>query len=80
MTAGKRRSSVIVWAHASGSGSSGTGTIAQKYDGSAHRTPGRPLTPTEISDLVIRMAEENSSAMDCNALSTPDKSPSLVNV
>ena len=33
--------------------------IAQKYDGSAHRTPGRPLTPTEISDLVIRMAEEN---------------------
>jgi len=33
--------------------------IAQKYDGSAHRTPGRPLTPTEISDLVIRMADEN---------------------
>lgn len=33
--------------------------IAQKYDGSAHRTPGRPLTSTEISDLVIRMAEEN---------------------
>ena len=33
--------------------------IAQKYDGSAYRTPGRPLTSTEISDLVIRMAEEN---------------------
>ena len=33
--------------------------IAQKYDGSVHRTPGRPLTPTEISDLVIRMADEN---------------------
>src|SRR5215470_11882921 len=33
--------------------------IAQKYDGSAYRTPGRPLTSTEISALVIRMAEEN---------------------
>ena len=33
--------------------------IAQKYDGSAYRTPGRPLTSTKISDLVIRMAEEN---------------------
>jgi putative transposase len=33
--------------------------IAQKYDGTAYRTPGRPLTSTEISDLVIRMAEEN---------------------
>src|SRR5215813_11581536 len=34
--------------------------IANKYDGSAFRTPGRPLTSTEISNLVIRMAEENS--------------------
>jgi putative transposase len=33
--------------------------IAQKYDGSACRTPGRPVTSTEISNLVIRMAEEN---------------------
>ena len=33
--------------------------IAQKYDGSAYRTPRRPLTSTGISDLVIRMAEEN---------------------
>src|SRR5215831_3731117 len=33
--------------------------IAQKYDGSAYRTLGRPLTSIEISDLVIRMAEEN---------------------
>jgi transposase InsO family protein len=33
--------------------------IAQKYDGSEYRTPGRPLTSTAISDLVIRMAEEN---------------------
>jgi putative transposase len=33
--------------------------IAQEYDGSAYRTPGRPLTSSEISDLVIRMAEDN---------------------
>src|SRR5256884_6426188 len=33
--------------------------IAKKYDGSAFRTPGRPRTATEISDLVVRMAEEN---------------------
>jgi hypothetical protein len=33
--------------------------IAQRYDGSAYRTPGRPVTSAEISDLVIRMAEEN---------------------
>src|SRR5215467_12624093 len=32
--------------------------IAKKYDGSAFRTPGRPRTPTEISNLVVRMAEE----------------------
>jgi transposase InsO family protein len=35
--------------------------IAKKYDGSAFRTPGRPLTSTEISNLVVRMAEENRS-------------------
>src|SRR5262249_22745638 len=35
--------------------------IAKKYDGSAFRTPGRPRTPTEISNLVVRMAEENRS-------------------
>ena len=33
--------------------------IAQKYDGSAYRSPGRPKTLTEISDLVLRMAQEN---------------------
>jgi hypothetical protein len=33
--------------------------IAQKYDGSANRSPGRPTTLTEISDLVVRMAAEN---------------------
>src|SRR5438105_4919419 len=33
--------------------------IAKKYDGSAYRTPGRPPTTSELSDLVVRMAEEN---------------------
>ena len=33
--------------------------IAQKYDGSGKREPGRPRTPDEIETLVIRMAEEN---------------------
>jgi len=33
--------------------------IAKKYDGSAFRTAGRPRTSTEISNLVVRMAEEN---------------------
>jgi transposase InsO family protein len=33
--------------------------IAQKYDGSARRAPGRPRTATEIEALVVRMAEEN---------------------
>src|SRR5262245_53124009 len=33
--------------------------IANKYDGSALRTPGRPLTTIELSSLVVRMAEEN---------------------
>src|SRR5438105_4970892 len=35
--------------------------IAKKYDGSAFRTPGRPPTSTEISNLVLRMAEEKPS-------------------
>src|SRR3989442_14289300 len=35
--------------------------IAMKYDGSARRTPGRPPMSTEISNLVLRMAEENRS-------------------
>ena len=33
--------------------------IAQKYDGTAHRAPGRPRTGGEIESLVVRMAEEN---------------------
>ena len=33
--------------------------IAQKYDGSSFRTPGRRRTGREIADLVVRMAEEN---------------------
>src|SRR5260370_37748770 len=33
--------------------------IAQKYDGTAHRAPGRPRAAAEIQSLVVRMAEEN---------------------
>ena len=33
--------------------------IAQKYDGSARRRRGRPLTPQVIAELVVRMAVEN---------------------
>ena len=33
--------------------------IAQKYDGSGKRGPGRPRTANEIETLVTRMAEEN---------------------
>ncbi len=33
--------------------------IVQKYDGSARRSRGRPVTPREIADLVVRMAVEN---------------------
>src|SRR5664279_4726250 len=33
--------------------------IAQKYDGSARRVPGRPRTAAEIEILVVSMAEEN---------------------
>ena len=33
--------------------------IAQKYDGTAHRSPGRPHIAGEIEALVVRMAEEN---------------------
>src|ERR1035441_4596095 len=33
--------------------------IAQKYNGMAHRTPGRPRTSGEIEALVVRIAEEN---------------------
>src|SRR3954447_13757443 len=33
--------------------------ITQKYDGSARRKPGRPVTKKDIAALVLRMAEEN---------------------
>ena len=33
--------------------------IAQKYDGSGKRGPGRPRTAGETEALVVRMAEEN---------------------
>lgn len=33
--------------------------IAQKYDGSANRAPGRPRKAREIEALIVRLAEEN---------------------
>jgi hypothetical protein len=33
--------------------------IAQQYDGSARRGPGRPPVPAEIHALIMRMATEN---------------------
>src|SRR5438309_10651164 len=33
--------------------------IAQKYDGSGHRRPGRPRTAASVEDLVVHMAEQN---------------------
>jgi hypothetical protein len=35
--------------------------IAQKYDGSAYRAPGRPRTAMEIAALVVRFATENQT-------------------
>ena len=35
--------------------------IANKYDGSDHRKPGRPRTSADIEALVVRMAEDNRS-------------------
>ena len=35
--------------------------IAQKYDGSARRSPGRPATGKELEELVVRLATENRS-------------------
>ena len=35
--------------------------IAEKYDGSASRMPGRPRTVAEVEELVVRMAKENPS-------------------
>jgi hypothetical protein len=33
--------------------------IANKYDGSAQRRPGRPRTVADLTALVVRMAQEN---------------------
>jgi transposase len=33
--------------------------IAEKYDGSGKRRPGRPRKPSEIEDVLVHMAEEN---------------------
>ncbi len=35
------------------------GLIAKKYDGSARRRQGRPMTPQDVAELVVRMAREN---------------------
>src|SRR5207237_857233 len=48
--------------------------IAKKYDGSAYRVRGRPQTATEISGLVVRMADDNRRwgyRRPPGALSTP---------
>ena len=33
--------------------------IARKYDGRSRRSPGRPCTPAEIRELILKMAQEN---------------------
>ena len=33
--------------------------IAEKYDGSTKRGPGRPRTASEVEDVVVRLAQEN---------------------
>jgi hypothetical protein len=35
--------------------------ITKKYDGSKSRTAGRPRTPAEIEELILRMARQNST-------------------
>ena len=35
--------------------------VARKFDGSKHRTPGRPRVDREVEKLIVRMAEENRS-------------------
>jgi hypothetical protein len=47
--------------------------IAQKYDGSGQRGPGRPRTAREIEAVVVRMAEENRDwgAIDASRVRCP---------
>jgi hypothetical protein len=35
--------------------------VARKFDGSKHRSPGRPRVDKAIEELIVRMAEENPS-------------------
>ena len=57
--------------------------IAQKYDGSGRRGPGRPRTADEIETMVIRMAEVNKdwgylgSRVRCPTLATRSRAARL---
>lgn len=35
--------------------------VANKYDGSAKRGPGRPAKPEELRDLILTVARDNPS-------------------
>ena len=45
--------------------------IAQKYDGSSKRGPGRPRTAGEIEALVLRMADDRIGAIDESRVHCP---------
>ena len=49
--------------------------IARKYDGSPRRRRGRPITPREIADLVVRMAGENPQWASCINARRPSRLP-----
>src|SRR5664279_892930 len=42
--------------------------IAQKYDGTAHRAPGRPRAAEEVEALVVRLAQENRELSRCTQI------------
>ena len=61
--------------------------IANKYDGSAQRKPGRPRTTGEIETLILRIAEENPGVTSVSValwltwgtISLPTLSPTFLN-